>query len=141
MSSAYTLDQLTAYEEHVGLPSKYRHASKPVRDIAYLTALHIHQVAAVPYENLNIHYSSHHSISLDPQVQFHKIVSDRRGRGGYCMEGNLFYNQILRAAGFDAYTAGVRIRPRTDGIPGGEFTGWYTELLFSSSPTLVSSCS
>jgi hypothetical protein len=40
------------------------------------------------------------------------------------MEGNLLYNHILKAAGFNTYTAGVRIRPRTDGVPGGEYIGW-----------------
>lgn len=42
------------------------------------------------------------------------------------MEGNLLYNHILKAAGFDAYTAGVRIRPRVNGVPGGDvYTGWF----------------
>lgn len=41
------------------------------------------------------------------------------------MEGNLLYNNMLKAAGFSIYTAGVRIRPRVDGVPGGDlYTGW-----------------
>ena len=42
------------------------------------------------------------------------------------MEGNLLFNHVLRAAGFVAYTAGVRIRSRVEGVPvGREYTGWY----------------
>ena len=41
------------------------------------------------------------------------------------MEGNLLYNHILKAAGFEVYTAGVRIRPRVEGVPGGDYIGWY----------------
>jgi len=47
------------------------------------------------------------------------------------MEGNLLYNHILKAAGFNAYTVGVRIRPRVDGVPSGEYSGWYVIFLFS----------
>lgn len=37
----------------------------------------------------------------------------------------MFYNQMLRGLGFRAYTVGVRIRHRVDGIPAGEYIGWY----------------
>lgn len=47
------------------------------------------------------------------------------------MEGNLLYNHILKAAGFNAHTVGVRIRPRVDGVPSGEYSGWYVIFLFS----------
>ena len=40
------------------------------------------------------------------------------------MENSLFYNQILRGLGFRAYTVGVRIRHRTDGVPQGPYIGW-----------------
>lgn len=47
------------------------------------------------------------------------------------MENSIFFNHILRALGFTVYTAGVKIRPRVGGIPGGNFTGWW--VLFSIS--------
>lgn len=40
------------------------------------------------------------------------------------MEGNLFYNEMLKALGFNAYTAGVRIRYRENGVPNGDYSGW-----------------
>jgi arylamine N-acetyltransferase len=124
MASAYTLAQLQAYEKHVDLPSRFSMSAKPELNTEYLTALHVHQIAAVPYENLLLHYSKHHTVSLDPQVLFRKIVLDARGRGGYCMENSIFFNHVLRGLGFQVYTAGVRIRPRIGGVPGGDYIGW-----------------
>ena len=124
MAPAYTADQINQYVKHVGLPSKYQLSASPALDLDYLTALHMHQISSVPYENLILHYSSHHTVSLEPQSLFQKIVVDKRGRGGYCMENSIFFNHILRALGFTVYTAGVRIRPRKAGVPQGDYIGW-----------------
>jgi arylamine N-acetyltransferase len=124
MASAYSSEQIEQYEQYVELPNRFHQASKPDLDIAYLTALHIHQISSVPYENLILHYSTTHAVSLDPQILFKKIVTDARGRGGYCMENSIFFNHVLRALGFQVYTAGVRIRPRIGGVPGGNYIGW-----------------
>ena len=124
MASAYSPEQLSAYEEYVSLPSRFRMAEKPPLNAEYLTVLHVHQIAAVPYENLLLHYSKEHKVSLDPQVLFKKIVTDARGRGGYCMEDSILFNHVLRGLGFQVYTAGVRIRPRVNGIPAGDYIGW-----------------
>ncbi|TVY40342.1 Arylamine N-acetyltransferase [Lachnellula subtilissima] len=122
--SAYTRTQIQQYESHISLPPKYRQDSNPPLNLAYLTALHMHQIAAMPYENLSLHYSASHAVSLDPQVLFRKTVRDKRGRGGYCMENSILFYHVLKALGFGVYMAGVRIRPRVGGVPGGEYTGW-----------------
>ena len=124
MISAYSQEQLANFLSHIQIPSKYRPHNDPPRDIAFLTNLHTHTLSTVPYENLSIHYSKDHRISLDPQHLYQKIVVEARGRGGYCMENSLFYNQILVGLGFRAYTVGVRIRHRIDGVPQGEYIGW-----------------
>lgn len=124
MASAYTPSQLDAYEAHVQLPRRFHRSSNPALDISYLTALHVHQISAVPYENLILHYSKEHAVSLDPQVLYKKIVTDARGRGGYCMENSILFNHVLRGLGFQVYTAGVRNRSRIDGVPGGDYNGW-----------------
>lgn len=90
----------------------------------YLTALHVHQITAAPYENLILHYSAEHAVSLDPQSLYDKIVTSARGRGGYCMENSIFFNHVLKGLGFQVYMTGVRIRPRIGGVPGGDYTGW-----------------
>ena len=110
MSSAYSRDQLISYLDYIGLP-KDLHKAPPTLDL--LKQLHTYTISKLPYENLSLHYNPSHSIDLDPQQLFTKIVTNNRGRGGFCMEIALLYNHVLRALGFDAYTAGVRTRPRT----------------------------
>nr|CBL43285.1 TPA: arylamine N-acetyltransferase 1 [Botrytis cinerea] len=127
MASAYSPEQIDQYEEYISLPSKYRRRNNPALTLDYLTSLHIHQISSIPYENLLLHYSPSHSVSLDPQALFTKIITNARGRGGYCLEGSTFFNHVLRALGFQVYTAGVRIRRRSihDGVPRGDYIGWY----------------
>jgi hypothetical protein len=124
MASAYTSSQIIHYEEYVSLPSRFRLSEKPALTLEYLTALHIHQVSAVPYENLILHYSKEHAVSLNPQHLYDKIVTNARGRGGYCMENSIFFNHVLRALGFQVYMAGARNRTRINGVPGGNYNGW-----------------
>lgn len=118
---AYSQEQVQQYLAHIGLPENLRHETPSLK---LLKALHVHTISTLSYENLSIHYNPTHSIELDPQVLFRKIVTDGRNRGGFCMEVAILYNQILRAIGFDAYTAGVRTRPRLQGVPRGDFPGW-----------------
>lgn len=126
MASAYSPEQIDIYEKYISLPSKYRRKNNPPLTLDYLTSLHIHQISAIPYENLLLHYSPDHLVSLDPQELFTKIITNARGRGGYCLEGSTFFNHVLRALGFQVYTAGVRIRRRSthDGVPRGDYIGW-----------------
>ncbi|RYP02172.1 hypothetical protein DL764_005923 [Monosporascus ibericus] len=81
-------------------------------------------ISTVPYDNLSLHYNPTHSISIDPQHLFQKMVANKRGRGGYSMEIAILYNHMLVGLGFDAYTVGVRTRPRIQGVPEGDFPGW-----------------
>lgn len=118
----FTKAQLTKYFDHVQLPLKYRGDDVP-RNLALLTALHVHQITAVPYENLSLHYSQHKTVDLNPHVLYTKFVENGRNRGGYCMEGSLFFLHIIRSLGFAAYPTGVRIRLREDGVPAGDYVG------------------
>ena len=122
---AYSEEQVGQFLEHIGFPERLRKSDKLRPSPALLTALHTHTITTLPYENLSIHYSPEHSINLDPQHLFRKIVLNKRGRGGYCMENAILYNHILRAMGFDAYTAGARTRHRIEGVPQGDFPGWW----------------
>jgi arylamine N-acetyltransferase len=84
MASAYTVDQLDQFLAHIQISERHDLAKDPPRDLEFLTDLHTHMLSTVPYENLTIHYSKSHTISLDPQRLFEKIVLNKRGRGGYC---------------------------------------------------------
>ncbi|KAK0727015.1 arylamine N-acetyltransferase-like protein 1 [Lasiosphaeria miniovina] len=124
--SAYSASQVAEYLDVLGLPASFHPSANPVLDLSYLTALFVHQVTTVPYENLIIHYSPQHEVVLDPQALFAKMVTNRaRGRGGYCMETSILFNHMLRAIGFDVYTAGVRVRPRdANNVPCADYMGY-----------------
>ncbi|RSL57863.1 hypothetical protein CEP51_014164 [Fusarium floridanum] len=122
MASAYNQEQLQQFFNHIALPQALREEPKP--SLQFLKSLHIHSLSTFPYENLSLHYNASHEIDLDPQHLFRKMVTDNRGRGGFCMEIAILYNHVLRAVGFDAYTAGVRTRGRLEGVPRGDYPGW-----------------
>lgn len=125
--------QLLSFLKYIKFPPhlhsyRYTPSNSPEADLNFLIQLHIYTITAVPYENLSLHYNSTHQNSIEPLDVFHKVVSNARGRGGYCMELSIFYNHILRALGFAAYTSMVRIRYRTDGVPAGDYIGWSVPL-------------
>ncbi|CAA7270270.1 unnamed protein product [Cyclocybe aegerita] len=122
MASAYSVKQIDDYLKYIGIDHKYHRKANPSKDLAFLSALHALQITTIPYENLILHYSLEHKVSLDPQTIYKKFTTN--GRGGYCMENSIFFNHILRGLGFNAYTAGVRIRPRIEGVPQGDYIGW-----------------
>lgn len=124
MTGVYTQEQVSQFLDYIGMPSRYRLASDPPRDHAFLRSLHRHVISALPYENLYLHYGPHAGADLDPQHLFRKAVGEARGRGGYCMENSLLLLHMLRALGFRAYAVGVKIRYREGGVPKGPFVGW-----------------
>ena len=82
----------------------------------------------MPFENLSLHYSAHHTISLDPTVLYAKIVGQQgekpNGRGGYCMENNALFASVLRGLGYDVYSVGARIGRSLAGTGEEGFGGW-----------------
>lgn len=72
-----------------------------------LTALQQAHLSTVPFSNVVLYYSQHHTISLDPDVLFHKVVE--RGLGGYCVENTGFFAHVLRSLGYQFYTGGARV--------------------------------
>ncbi|KAJ5636981.1 Arylamine N-acetyltransferase [Penicillium lividum] len=85
----YSPEQLNQYFDRINIPQKYRES--PVvkfgasldndTALAFLKVLQRYQVAAVPFENLNLHYAIHRSISIDPHKLFEKIVNSKSDRG------------------------------------------------------------
>ncbi|KAI4719222.1 cysteine proteinase [Aureobasidium sp. EXF-10727] len=117
----YTAAQIHQYYNRINLPEKYRHepgnastkiASKTSTGLEFLSALQRYNLANIPFENLDLHYSTHHSISIDAQEIFDKIVVGRdgkKGRGGYCMVNNALFANVLRGLGFSVTSHGARI--------------------------------
>jgi len=117
--ATYTKDQIARYLSAISFNTA-AHGETP--SLAHLTALVRHQLAAVPFESLSLHYSRTHRLSLDPQDLYTKIVGT--GRGGYCMEDNTFFGTVLRSLGYELISTGGRISSATAGRPGNMFFGW-----------------
>jgi arylamine N-acetyltransferase len=111
-SPMFTPEQLSQYFAHISftfnLPASH--------SLVYLSELQKYHLATVPFENLTLHYSKHHLLSLDPQDLFRKVVGRRMG--GYCMEINAFFGIVLRSLGFTVFSTGGRVKPDK------EYLGW-----------------
>lgn len=117
----YTATQIHQYYDRINLPAKYRHepgpasqkvASQTRSGLEFLSALQRYNLASIPFENLDLHYSTHHSINIDAEELFKKQVlskAGRSGRGSYCMGNNTLVANVLRGLGFDVISTGARI--------------------------------
>lgn len=113
----YTSSQCHQIYDRINLPAEYRYepgtdsrsAATNPSDLAYLTALQQAFLVNIPFENLELHYSAHKTISIDPSIIFDKIVTQDTGRGGYCMENNMLFATFLRSLGFKIYMAGAKV--------------------------------
>ncbi len=118
----YTHKQLEKYFDHISLShSQRQYDVATLRDeeaLDYLVVLQKHQLVAVPFENLSLHYSTHHTVSIDPQALFKKIVNDQNKRGGYCMESNTLFGTVLFSLGFSLYSVGARVNDTGSGYKG-----------------------
>jgi arylamine N-acetyltransferase len=112
----YSTTQLRKYFSRVELPQQYvdspilpdaAKAGTKEHGLPFLHALTRHHTAYVPFENLELHYSAHKTVSLDPIHLYTKFVEKRRG--GRCMENNTFFATVLRSLGFDVRNLGGRV--------------------------------
>jgi arylamine N-acetyltransferase len=120
--ATFTKDQLSKYFDRLKIPEnkrQYKVANLENEDaLKYLALLQKHHLAEIPFENLTLHYSTHHQVSIHPEALFKKIIGDNNGRGGYCMENNCLFATFLYTLGFKIYSGGARV------FDGGEWTGW-----------------
>ena len=114
-----THDQLAGYLSYIGFnPNLY--SAGP--SLAALSALISRHIATVPFETLSLHYSQSHTLSLNVDDLYNKMVGT--GRGGYCMELNALFGAVLRTLGYQVYSTGGRVSYATGGMPGDKFMGW-----------------
>ena len=139
----YSQEQLGRYFDRIGLPEKYR--KSPVIQagatidgeaaLDFLRVLQRYQVAAVPFENLSLHYAAHRGISIDPDSLFEKIVDSPSERGGYCMENSGLFGTVLRSLGYEVTAVGGRVNEAAQPMSasknwkGPKYDGWYDLLL------------
>ena len=75
-----------------------------------------YHLAAIPFENLELHYFPTKTLSLEPQHLFQKIVLRGDGRGGRCKEVNCLLGTVLRSLGFDVYSTGARVNEAAQAV-------------------------
>lgn len=113
---SYSKSELHDYFTRIELPLE--HLESPILEDAakagtkeyglpFLQALTRYHTCNVPFENLELHYSAHKTVSLDPAYLYRKFVHQRRG--GRCMENNTFFATALRSIGFDVRNCGGRV--------------------------------
>ncbi|RGP79034.1 arylamine n-acetyltransferase 3 [Fusarium longipes] len=107
----YSESQLETYYNRINFQEsdrKYTITSLSLEaQLDFLFALSKHQILAVPFENLTLHYSWHRTIDVNADHLYTKIVTEKRG--GYCMENNSFFHAILVSLGFEAYMVAARV--------------------------------
>jgi arylamine N-acetyltransferase len=114
--SRYSEVQLHDYFKRLELPQKYLDspllsdkslAATTEHGLPFLQALTRFHTCKVPFENLELHYSAHKTITLDVADLYTKIVHQRRG--GRCMENNTFFATVLRSLGYEVRNCGGRV--------------------------------
>jgi arylamine N-acetyltransferase len=116
----YTDEQLHRYLAHIKFPNPN---VLPPPTLATLTALMIHHTSVAPFENISIHYTPSHSVILDPEHLYRKVVE--RNCGGYCMENSGMFAVVLRSLGFNIMTSGARVSNLiSSGSKDGGYLGW-----------------
>jgi hypothetical protein len=136
----YLPDQLNHYFDRINFPQKYRESpivkkGPSINDnqaaLSFLEVLQRYQLASVFFENLDLHYSAHHNISIDAQSVFEKIVDGNSDRGGYCMEKNTLLGTVLRSLGYNTTSVGGRVNEAVQPMSasknwkGPKYQGWY----------------
>jgi arylamine N-acetyltransferase len=119
----YTPEQIDTYLSYISFPiTQHKTITQAVartkEGLAYLSKLQLYHLVSVPFENLSLHYSSERVISLDIDDLYEKIVGSKTGRGGYCMEQNIFFGVVMRTLGYEVIPTGARV------MTAGGVTGW-----------------
>jgi arylamine N-acetyltransferase len=112
----YSSAELHDYFTRIELPEEYLHspilsdatkAGTKEHGLPFLHAVTRHHTSNIQFENLELHYSAHKTVSLDTAHLYTKFVHQRRG--GRCMENNTFMATVLRSLGFDVRNCGGRV--------------------------------
>ena len=103
-------EQVEAYLDRIALPQKVRDSLREGGNgkgaLKALTTLQQYHMAAIPYETLDLHYSSHHSVPLDTETIYENVVTRRRG--GSCLQVHQLFSKLLQSLGFQTYITAAR---------------------------------
>jgi hypothetical protein len=113
LKTTYTDEQLEVYLKRIGYPGPDTDLLHDLRQriekdaFAVLCDLQRRHLAAVPWGNSGLHYTQHHTISLNALSLFEKMVERRLD--GYCMENTGIFLVVLRSLGYLVYATGGRV--------------------------------
>jgi arylamine N-acetyltransferase len=111
LMTSLSAEQAEAYLDRILLPASartlLREGPDGSRALEAVETLQRYHMAAVPYENLDLHYSSHRSLLLQTESIYEAVVSRRRG--GTCIQVHRLFSQLLRSFGFSVYCTGGRL--------------------------------
>ncbi|KAJ5504367.1 Arylamine N-acetyltransferase [Penicillium fimorum] len=123
----YTDQQLELYLNRIGYSHSaqsegnlLQHLRQDIENdaLSALCDLQRRHLTAIPWGNSGLHYSQHHTISLNPQSLFEKMVERRLD--GYCMENTGIFLIVLRSLGYLVYATGGRVsHAATKGVNNG----------------------
>ncbi|KAJ5662781.1 Arylamine N-acetyltransferase [Penicillium macrosclerotiorum] len=125
----YTDSQVEAYLKRIRYVPSAKNSESLIQDVRQrieadalgtLGNLQRRHLASIPWGNSGLHYSQHHTITLNPDQLFEKIVERRLD--GYCMEMNGIFSIILRSLGYFVYATGGRVSFATaTGVDNGQY--------------------
>ncbi|KAJ5169413.1 Arylamine N-acetyltransferase [Penicillium coprophilum] len=115
LKPTYTDQQLESYLNRIGYShfaeskGNLQHLRQDIENDAFsaLCDLQRRHLTTIPWGNSGLHYSQHHTISLNPQSLFEKMVERRLD--GYCMENTGLFFIVLRSLGYLVYATGGRV--------------------------------
>lgn len=108
---ALKADQVELYLDRISLPQDIRNLLRQGPNgpdaLKAVESLQRHHLLAIPFENLELAYSEHHSLPQDTDVVFDHVV--KRRRGGVCDQIHQLFAKLLKHFGFPVYCTGSRI--------------------------------
>ncbi|CAG8272909.1 unnamed protein product [Penicillium nalgiovense] len=136
----YTDQQLELYLNRIGYSNSAQSESNLLQHLrqhiendalSALSDLQRRHLAAIPWGNSGLHYSQHHTISLNPQNLFEKMVERRLD--GYCMENTGIFFIVLRSLGYLVYATGGRVsHAAAKGLDNGLYLPLYVDVGFGN---------
>lgn len=103
--------QVRAYLDRIQLPPRIEELLQQGPDglnaLEAVTKLQTYHLKAIPFENLDIAYSTSKSLPQDTASVFQRAVTDRRG--GVCDQIHPLFAKLLQYFGFNVYCTGSRI--------------------------------
>lgn len=103
--------QVEAYLDRISLPVNVRDLLREGPEgkdaLKAVAALQQYHLATIPFENLDLCYSSHKTIPQGTEAVFDHVIN--RQRGGVCDQVHPLFARLLRSLGFVVYLTGARI--------------------------------